>query len=99
MNDSRYSTTRSIGDLIGKAVSELGIRRKLDEARMIDAWAEVAGPKALAVTDAVWVKGSRLFIKITSSAWRHELHLQREAWRDKLNEHLGFALVSEVVFR
>jgi len=34
-----------------------------------------------------------------SAAWRHTLHLQREDWRQRLNEHLGREVVREIVFR
>ena len=66
---------------------------------MVDAWGIVAGPQVVAVTDTVWVRGGKLFVKVTSSTWRHELHLQRLQWRVKLNEHLGGDFVDEVIFR
>ncbi len=66
---------------------------------MVDAWGVIAGPQVVAVTDSVWVKGNKLFIKVTSSPWRHELHLQRMQWKMKLNEHLEGDFVDEVIFR
>ncbi len=44
------------------------------------------------------VQGDVLVVSLTSSAWRHTLQLQRDAWRTRLNEHLGGALVREIRF-
>ena len=62
-------------------------------------WAVLAGPQINAVTHSAWVKGNRLYVKLTSAAWRQELHLRREEWRRQLNEQLGADLVREIVFR
>ena len=90
---------QALGDVLGGLIRDLGLQRKLDEARTVEAWATLAGPQINAVTDAAWVKGDRLYVKINSAAWRHELYLRRRAWRDRLNEQLGAQLVREVVFR
>ena len=95
----RSGQAQSLGDVLRDVISRMGIRRKLDEARMIDAWGEVAGPQVIAVTHSVWVKGRKLFVKVTSSTWRHELNLQRSQWKDRLNRHLEGEFVEEVVFR
>lgn len=41
----------------------------------------------------------RLFVRVTSSAWRHELHAQRKQWCERLNNELGRRAVREIVFR
>ncbi len=45
------------------------------------------------------MKGSTLYVKITSAAWRQELHMNRRKWRDRLNGALEAELVDEIVFR
>lgn len=85
--------------LLGNVIDGLGLRGKLDAARVVEAWAVLAGPQINAVTERAWVKGEVLHVKITSAAWRSELHLRRRAWRDRLNEQLGADLVAEIMFR
>ena len=75
-----------------------GARRKVDAARTVEAWAEVAGPRICAVTQRVQLRGGALVVTLSSSAWRHTLHVQREAWRTRLNEHLGSEVVRELRF-
>ncbi len=76
----------------------MGIQHKLDEVRTIESWAALAGPHINAATASVWIRGDKLFVKLTSSVWRQELHLQRAQWRTQLNEALGAELVREIVF-
>ena len=65
---------------------------------MVQGWSAVAGPQISRVTTSSWVKGSTLYVKVASAAWRQELHLQRDAWRDRLNRHLSRDLVQEIRF-
>ncbi len=80
-------------------IEKMGIRRELDRARVVEAWTMIAGPRIDGVTQAAWVRGATLYVKVSSSTWRHELHLRRGAWRDRLNDELGQPLVDEIVFR
>lgn len=88
-----------LGKVLHEVIDSLGIGRKLDEARTVEAWAVLAGPQINAVTDSAWVKGDRLYVKIRSAAWRNELHLRRQAWCERLNAQLGAELVREILFR
>jgi predicted nucleic acid-binding Zn ribbon protein len=88
-----------LGDVLGDLIGSLGIERKLDEARALEAWKEIAAPQAVAVTEGIWLKGDQLIIRIASATWRNELHRTRSAWRDRINAHLGKEVVKEIVFR
>ena len=96
---SIYKGPQPLGAILKEVIQSLGIQQKLDEARIIEAWAELAGPQINGVTDSAWVKDTTLFVKITSAVWRQELHMQRGAWCNRLNAHLGAKLVTEIVFR
>ncbi|MEZ4699820.1 MAG: DUF721 domain-containing protein [Rhodothermales bacterium] len=88
-----------LGDVLGKLIGSLGIERKLDEARIVDAWKEVAGGPINAVTERVWASKGILYVVVTSATWRQELYLHRNAWRKRLNERLEAPLVQDIVFR
>ncbi len=93
-----YDKPQPLGEVLKGLIDRLGLRRKIDEARVIEAWAEIAGTTINGVTDKVWVKSGTLYVRINSAAWRHELHLRRQAWRTRLNHHLDEELVREIVF-
>lgn len=93
------NTPQRLGDVLSKVIDEMGLRPKMDKARIVEAWAAVAGPQVNGVTETAWVKGGRLFVKIRSAAWRQELQMQRSRWKKRLNDELGADLVQEIVFR
>ncbi len=95
MSDNGF---KSLGDALGGVIDQLGIKRKLDEARTIEAWYQIAGPTINEVTESVWINRKKLFVKISSSVWRQELHLQRQAWLQRLQEIAGYT-IQEIVFR
>lgn len=90
---------QSLGDVLQRVIDRMGLRTRINEARIIETWAALAGPQINGVTDSVWMKGNTLFVKVTSAAWRQELHMRRREWRRRLNEELDEELINEVVFR
>ena len=89
----------ALGRVLDGLIDGLGMRPKIDAARAVEGWAVVAGPRICAVTQRARLSGDVLHVQLSSAVWRHTLHLQRDAWRDRLNEHLGGPLVREIVFR
>lgn len=90
---------RPLGEVLKEVIDELGVQEEIDEARVIETWASVAGTKINSVTESAWMKGSTLYVKITSAAWRQELHMNRRQWRERLNGALESDLVDEIIFR
>jgi len=93
------ASPQPLGDVLQQIIDRFGYRDRLDAVRAVEAWAHVAGPRINAQTDRVWVHERKLFVQVRSAPWRHQLHLQRRAWCERLNEELGGAVVEEVVFR
>lgn len=90
---------KSLGDAINEAIQQLGLQRKLDESRVIEAWNEIAGGALHEVTDSVWIDREKLIVKVNSAVWRQELQLQRKAWLDRLTQVVGKQVVKEILFR
>ena len=88
-----------LGEVLQSVIDRMGLRTRINEARIIEAWAMLAGPQINGVTSSAWMKGRKLFVKVTSAAWRQELHMRRREWKQRLNDELGEDLVQEIVFR
>jgi predicted nucleic acid-binding Zn ribbon protein len=88
-----------LGDVLDTVIDDLGLRSKIDEARVVEAWEAVAGPQVNGVTENAWVDDGRFFVQVRSAAWRQELQMQRGHWKDRLNDELGGSLVEEIIFR
>ncbi|MDX1439389.1 MAG: DUF721 domain-containing protein [Rubricoccaceae bacterium] len=93
------NSPQPLGKVLGELIDKLGYRDRLDAARAVEAWPKLAGPTISDITESVWMRSGTMYIKLRSSAWRHQLHMQREGWRKRINEHLGHDVVDEVVFR
>ena len=89
----------ALGLVLQEVIAAKGFKPKVDAALAVEGWAVVAGPRICAVTDSARLKGDVLHVRLTSAAWRHTLHLQRDAWRERLNAHLGEPVVREILFR
>lgn len=85
--------------MLSALVERYGYRDRLDAARAVEAWPVLAGEAVAGVTEQVWMRHGTLYVKVRSAAWRHQLQFQRDAWRTRLNDHLGREVVDEVVFR
>lgn len=90
---------KPLGDVLDSLVDRMGIRGRLSEAEIVETWAALAGTKINAVTDSAWLKGTTLYVKVSSAAWRQQLHMNRSSWRDRLNASLRKDVITEIVFR
>ncbi len=93
------SQPQSLSSVLAALVERAGFRDRLDAERAVEAWGALVGPAIAGVTEQVWMREGVLHVKVRSSAWRHQLMFQREAWRDRINGHLGREVVREVAFR
>jgi predicted nucleic acid-binding Zn ribbon protein len=90
---------RPLGEVLKEVIDQLGVQDEIDEARVVETWAAIAGTKINSVTESAWMNGSTLYVKITSAAWRQELHMNRRKWRERLNGEFDSEVVDEIIFR
>lgn len=88
-----------LGDVLEEIIDDLGVRPQIDEARVIDAWHDITEPQIDEVTTSTWMKGATLYVKVSSAAWRQELHMNRRTWKRRINDELDQDIVEEIVFR
>ena len=93
------SGPQPLGQILKEVIERWGLRGRIDAVHIIETWAALAGPRINRVTDSAGVRDRKLYVRLTSAAWRHTLHLQREQWRARLNEALGAPLIDEIVFK
>lgn len=93
------NSPRPLGDVLKEVIAQLDVQDEIDEARVVETWASLAGKDINSVTESVWMKDATLYVKITSAAWRQELHMSRRKWRERLNGALDTNPVDEIVFR
>ena len=96
---ARSRSPKKLGDVLSDLIERLGISGELADAEIVEAWAAIAGPEINSHTESAWMRGKKLFVKVTSPGRRQHLHMSRTKWRNRLNLELGGDVVEEIVFR
>jgi predicted nucleic acid-binding Zn ribbon protein len=72
---------------------------KLKERKLIDSWEELMGKTIFRATKNIYVKEGKLFVVISSSVIRNELHMLKQEIVRKLNEKAGEDIITELILR
>jgi predicted nucleic acid-binding Zn ribbon protein len=89
---------QSIGTVMQKLFSELGLSDRLKRAEALEAWSEVVGEQIARISTAERIVGKKLFVHVENSAWRNELSLKKPEILRKLNAHLGGRYIDDIKF-
>lgn len=66
-----------LGEAIEAYLKRTGLKRRIDQAGIVDEWARIVGPQIARVTAAEGVsEDGVLFVRVATAAWMQELQLQ-----------------------
>jgi predicted nucleic acid-binding Zn ribbon protein len=69
--------TAGLGDALEAYLRRSGLKRRLDQASVVDAWPGLVGPQIARVTAAEGVsEDGVLFVRVATAAWMQELQMQ-----------------------
>jgi len=88
----------NLKDAIGKMLDVYRLRRKFDETSILSIWPEIMGTAIANRTKQIYIHDKRLFLRIESSVIKNELIMVRQGIIQKLNEHAGSEVITEMVF-
>lgn len=88
----------SLKDAIGKMLDVYRLRRKFDETSIVAIWPEIMGNAVANRTKQIYIYDKKLFIRLESSVIKNELVMVRHGIIQKLNEHAGNEVITEIVF-
>ncbi len=95
---ARRSNQQPLSEVIRELMSNYRLEGKLQKARIIEAWPQVAGEMITNHTRDLYFKGSKLFVKLDSPALKTELSYQKSQIIKSLNEIVGQEIVSDIIF-
>jgi predicted nucleic acid-binding Zn ribbon protein len=98
LKKNRGSGFASLEQVLGQIIHSHGLERRLAEGNLLSRWPQSVGEKIAGVTEAIDLKDGRLFVKVTSAAWRSELVLLKPGILEKLNKMAGKKLITDIVF-
>ncbi len=88
-----------VGQLIRQFLRSECLESPLNERRLLNAWNEVMGPVISGYTRELYIKNQVLFVHLSSAALRQELMMERKRLVERLNEHVGAQVITDVVLR
>jgi hypothetical protein len=95
----RLSNNSPIGDILKTIIQENKLQPGMDQISVKDAWKNLMGNGVNSYTRNVVMKGSTLYVELTSAVLREELSYGKEKIIRMINDELGREVVRDVVLR
>ena len=95
----RLSNESTIGSVINEIIQVNKLQGGINEVAVKDAWKNLMGNGVNTYTRNVLLKGATLYVELTSSVLREELHYGKDKIIKMINEELKRDVVKEVVLR
>lgn len=83
---------------IGKLLNVYKLKGKFDETSVVALWPELMGKAVANRTTQIYVSQKKLFLRIESSVIKNELLMVRSGIIQKINEHAGSEVITDIVF-
>jgi predicted nucleic acid-binding Zn ribbon protein len=94
----RKSTEILLKDAIEAWLKTNHFDTKLNETRLVSSWEKVTGKLIARHTENLFIKNRELFVKVDSSALKHELTYMKTKLLKKLNKAVGAEVIDEIKF-
>lgn len=95
----RFNEESSIGDVLKQFISQNKLEAGMDVVNVRDAWKNLMGNGVNNYTTEIQLKGSTLYIALSSAVLREELSYGKEKIIKMINEELRKDLVTNLVLR
>ena len=95
----RLSNESTIGDVLSEIIQVNKLQGGIDDVAVKEAWKSLMGNGVNTYTKNVVLKGSTLYVELTSSVLRQELQYGKDKIIKMINEELQREVVKEVVLR
>jgi len=87
-----------IGSVLGNLLKDLGLEKRIREQELIINWEKIVGNNIAENTKPFKIEGTKLFLKVKSSAWRNELFYLKKELIAKLNDSAKQELIKDIIF-
>ena len=83
---------------IEEAIEDAGIKSALNQESAVILWEAIVGGAVSSVTKAERVESGTLIVRVETSVWRQELHMQKKEIINKINKKIGTTAIREIRF-
>lgn len=95
----RQSNESSISDVLQQFIQQNRLEAGMDKIDVEQAWKNLMGNGVNSYTQEVILKGSTLYVKLTSAVLREELSYGKQKIITMLNEELRKEVVKDLILR
>ncbi|RZJ30834.1 MAG: DUF721 domain-containing protein [Flavobacterium sp.] len=95
----RLSNDSPIGDILKEIITSNKLQPGMDQVDVKDAWKNLMGNGVNSYTRNIALKGSTLYVELTSAVLREELSYGKAKIISMINVELGREIVKYVVLR
>ena len=97
---TRPDRFQSAGDLLPKLMQRLGLRERLHETEVIDAWSKIVGDFIAAHSAPVALREGILYVRVLQPALHYELEqISKPEILRKLKKRFGGKTIRDIRFR
>lgn len=95
----RLNDYSSVSDVLKQFVESNNLQKGIDKIDVRDAWKNLMGNGVNNYTREIMLKGTTLYVELTSAVLREELSYGKEKIVKMINEEMGREVIKEVVLR
>lgn len=95
----RFNEESPIADVLKQFIQENKLQAGMDKIDVRDAWKNLMGNGVNNYTTEILLKGSTLYVALSSAVLREELSYGKQKIIKMLNEELRKEIVKELIFR
>ena len=95
----RFNNENSVGDVLKEILQANKLQPGIDQVAVKEAWKNLMGNGVNTYTKSVALKGSTLYVELSSAVLRQELSYGKDTIIAMINEELRRDIVTEVVLR
>ena len=95
----RLNNESSIGDVLKEIIQSNKLQPGIDQVSVKEAWVSLMGNGVNSYTKNITLKGSTLYVELTSSVLREELSHGKSKIIAMINEELRRDIVKDVILR
>lgn len=95
----RVSNEGSIGDVLKEFIEKNKLQPGMDKINVEEAWKSLMGNGVNSYTKEVVLKGTTLYVSLTSAVLREELSFGKQKIIKMINEELRKEVIKEVILR
>ncbi|MCO6146706.1 DUF721 domain-containing protein [Flavobacterium sp. NRK1] len=95
----RFNEEQSVGDVLKQFMQDNRLQTGMDKIDVRDAWKNLMGNGVNNYTREIMLKGTTLYVELTSAVLREELSYGKAKIIKMINEELKREVVKDVVLR